>query len=239
MMENIRSVVLFGYGKFGNTIADTLSREQVHILLVESNETLYGRAVEAGYAKAWKIDVTDDRHLEDLPINSDETIICAMDDDHMNVFLVLSLKYLYPKNRILAISDSIYATQKLKMAGADMVIDMYEVSAYRIHNILNKPIATRFLEGFMDHSHEYSFREMVIPENSFLDGMMLDDVDFGKYGVIFVGMIDIEKGNDFTFVTAGERHKLDSGDMIVLIGNDDDLDRLEEAISFHREVVLQ
>jgi voltage-gated potassium channel len=121
------------------------------------------------------------------------------------------------------------------MAGADQVIDLYAVSANRIHNILTKPIATRFLEGFLDANHEYSFREIRIPEGSFLHGRTLGEVDFRRYGVIFIGMIDVELGNSFIFVTTGLEHKLDAGDIIVCIGHDEDLDRFEELIKQAKE----
>jgi len=233
-----RRVVLFGYGKFGVNIADTMQTHGATIILVEEDEERYRRALDHGFQECHLIDVTLDEALEGLPVETEDQLVCVMDDDHLNVFLVLSLRALYPQNRILAISDSIHATRKLKMAGADKVIDLYAVSANRIHNILNKPIATHFLEGFMDHTHEYSFREIVIPEGSFLHGKMLQEVDFRQYGIIFIGMIDVELGNSFIFVTTGLDHKLDSGDIIVCIGHDEDLDRFAEAIGASQEVFV-
>ena len=229
-------IILFGYGKFGRSIADTLVEHGAEVILVESEESRYQASLKGEFKRSLLIDVTDDSALETLPVDSEDQLVCVMDDDHLNVFLVLSLKALFPENRILALSDSIHATRKLKMAGASQVIDLYAVSANRIHNILNQPIATRFLEGFLDSKHEYSFREIEIPEGSFLHGRSLDEIDFRRYGVIFVGMIDVELGNSFIFVTTGLEHKLDSGDIIVCIGHDEDLDRFEEAIRHSEEV---
>jgi len=229
-------IILFGYGKFGKSIADTLVENEAEVILVESDESRYQASLKRNFKRSLLMDVTDDSALETLPVDPEDQLVCVMDDDHLNVFLVLSLKALFPENRILALSDSIHATRKLKMAGASQVIDLYAVSANRIHNILNKPIATRFLEGFLDTRHEYSFREIEIPEGSFLHERSLDEIDFRRYGVIFVGMIDVELGNSFIFVTTGLEHKLDSGDIIVCIGHDEDLDRFEEAIRHAKEV---
>jgi len=233
-----KHVVLFGYGKFGVNIADTIHAHGAEILLVEADKKKYKRAREHGFEECRLVDVTRDEELEALPVKAEDQLVCVMDDDHLNVFLVLSLRALFPENKILAISDSIHATRKLKMAGADKVIDLYAVSANRIHNILNKPVATKFLEGFVDHTHEYSFREIVIPDDSFLHGKMLQEVDFHRYGIIFVGMIDVELGNSFIFVTTGLDHKLDSGDIIVCIGHDEDLERFAEAIGSPEEVFV-
>ena len=228
-------VILFGYGKFGQSVADTLLESDVSVTLVESDDDRYRRALKRSFARTIHLDVTDDEALATLPVGLGDQLVCVMDDDHLNVFLVLSLRALFPGNKILALSDSIHASRKLKRAGADQVIDLYSISANRIHNILSKPIATKFLEGFLDVNHEYSFKEIVIPEGSFLHGRTLEEVDFRRYGVIFIGMIDVELGNSFIFVTTGLKHKLDAGDIIVCIGHDDDLNRFEDFIKESEE----
>lgn len=230
-----RSVIIFGYGKFGRNITLSLKDDIENISLIESNRDNYNKALQDGFTNVKLIDVTDDNQLEKIQADKDASLVCVMDDDHLNVFIVLSLKSIYPDNRILAISDSIHATSKLKMAGADKVIDLYAISANRIHNILNKPIATRFLEGFADKSHDLAFRELHIPKGSFLHGKKLEEIDFYRYGVIFLGMIDTELGNSFIFVTSGVEHKLDSGDIIVCIGHESDLKRFEKLILEERE----
>ncbi|WP_456433445.1 potassium channel family protein [Nitratifractor sp.] len=227
--------VVFGYGKFGRSVADDLREGGEEVFLVESDGARHAEALEKGFPHAVLVDVTDDEALATLPVEEGDRLVCVMDDDHLNVFLVLSLRALFPHNEILALSDSIHATRKLKMAGADQVIDLYAVSATRIHNILSKPLATRFIEGFLDANHKYSFREITIPEGSFLHGRRLDSVDFRRYGVIFIGMIDVELGNSFIFVTTGLEHKLDAGDIIVCIGHDEDLDRFERLIVWKEE----
>ena len=236
MESGSKSIIIFGYGKFGRNITQSLKKDNLEdILLIESNRENYNRALQDGFTNVKLMDVTDDHQLEKIHADDNVSFVCVMDDDHLNVFIVLSLKAIYPNNRILAISDSIHATSKLKMAGADKVIDLYAISANRIHNILNKPIATRFLEGFADKSHDLAFRELHIPEGSFLHGRKLEEIDFYRYGVIFLGMIDTELGNSFIFVTSGVEHKLDSGDIIVCIGHEDDLKRFEKLITEERE----
>ena len=237
MDNGSKSIVIFGYGKFGRNIAQTLKRDNLEdITLVESNREYYNKALADGFIKSKLLDVTDDSQLEKIEVKENTQLVCVMDDDHLNVFIVLSLKALFPNNKILAISDSIHATSKLKMAGADKVIDLYSISANRIHNILNKPIATRFLEGFANKSHDLAFREIHIPQGSFLHGKKLEEIDFYRYGVIFIGMIDTELGNSFIFVTSGVEHKLDSGDIIVCIGREDDVKRFEKIIEEEQEV---
>ena len=225
-----RRAFLFGYGRHGRTIAAGLKKDQFKIVILESDENNLKASRDDGYVDTILIDVTKDTELEALMIESDDRVICVMDDEHLNVFLTLSMRSLYKESSILSISDSLHTTQKLKKAGANKVISLYEVSANRIHNILKRPNATRLLDGFVTDRTEISFKEITIPKGSILDGKMADDVDFGADNVLLIGMIDEELSHGFVFITAGIEHKIDEGDTIVCIGKDEDLERFEKKI---------
>ena len=225
-----KSILLFGYGMHGKYIAQGLKNDGFNVQVVECNEDFHTQALEDGFEKALKVDVTKDEDLETLNPQSYDQLVCVMDDEHLNVFLTLSLRSLFKESYILSISDSIHTTKKLQMAGANKVIDMYEVSANKIHNILNRPVATQLLEEFVVHKNGIGFREYIIPKKSFLDGLMTDDIDLSKYGVLLVGMIDEELGHHFIFITAGVNHKLDSGDTIVCVGKYEELEAFGKRI---------
>ena len=222
-----KRILLFGYGNHGKFIAKGLLDDGFEVRVIVSDEKYYTQAIEDGFDTTLKVDVTKDEALLALNPETYSQLVCVMEDEHLNVFLTLSLRSLFKACYILSISDSIHTTKKLQMAGANKVIDMYEVSAHKIHNMLNHPVATQLLEEFVTHANGIGFREYVIPENSFLHALMTDDIDLSEYGVLLVGMIDEELGHHFTFVTAGINHKLDSGDTIVCIGEKEYLDAFE------------
>ncbi len=226
-----KQAFLFGYGRQGRSLAKGLRTDQFRLHIIESTPEYYEKAKNDKFLDVVLVDVTNDAELEALHIDDDSYIICVMEDEHLNVFLTLSLRALYPNATIVAISDSVYTTQKLKMAGANRIIDIYKVSANRIHNMLVRPVATKLLDSFISDDSKISFREMLIPEGSFLHGMMVEEVSFSEYGVLLVGMLDIELSNTFIFITSGIDHKLDSGDTIVCIGYNEDLDRFANVIT--------
>ncbi|DAB40755.1 MAG TPA: potassium channel protein [Sulfurovum sp. UBA12169] len=228
-------VFLFGYSNHGKPIARGLSEDGFYVVIVESDEKNSQQAKEDGFEETYLVDVTNDEHLIKLNITPKDQLVCVMDDEHLNVFLTLSLRSLFETCTILSISDSIHTTQKLKMAGADKVIDLYEVSANRIHSILKRPVTIKLLEGFVGDRREISFKEFVISEDSFLRGVMSDEYSFEQHGVLLVGMIDQELGNNFIFATAGVNHKLDTGDMIVCLGSEENLNAFENFITQTKE----
>jgi voltage-gated potassium channel len=231
-----KSAFVFGYGGRGSSFSKGLKKDDFHLYIIENSKDGCQKAKEDGYEDVIFVDITKDEELEKLAITEESYIVCVMEDEHLNVFLTLSLRALFPHSTIVAISDSIHVTQKLKMAGASKVIDLYQVSANRIHNILRKPIATKLLDSFVSDGYVISFREMLIPPNSYLDGMMVDDVNFSTQGVLLIGMIDIELSHKFIFITSGIEHKLDSGDTIVCIGYDHDLDSFEKMMKKEKAV---
>ncbi|RUM68563.1 MAG: TrkA family potassium uptake protein [Sulfurovum sp.] len=221
---------MFGYSQSRLFLAKELGYKLMGFSIIVNDEKSYQKAILDGYSSVRLLDVTDDRALEELPVKDNDYLICVMDDHYLNVFLTLSLHELFPKAIVVALSDSPHTTQKLKMAGASRIIDLYQVSANRIHNILHKPVATKLVERLLSSDEDFSFKEMEIPKGSSLDGVMVDDFDFTLHGVILVGMIDKRLSNQFIFITSGLENRFDVGDTIVCIGYNADLEKFEDYI---------
>jgi len=232
-----RKVFLFGYGKHGRAIAKGLAGKGFRLAIIESDKKNHKASKADGFTDTMLFDVTDDHNLEALAVAPEDELICVMDDEHLNVFLALSLRPLFPECYILAISGSIYTSQKLLMAGANKVIDLYEVSANRIHNLLKRPVSTRFLDKILSGNNGFSFREIEVPEGSFLHGIMVEDVNFYVCRVLLIGLVDLERGEHFKFITSGDEYTLDSGDRIVCLGMDKDLDNFETMIKKSEETI--
>jgi len=228
-MSNKRAF-LFGYDVQSAFIAKDLLKDNFVLSIVVNDKESYDMALKDGYVSVVLLDITDDEELKKLDISETDFLVCMMSDNHLNVFLTLSLHDLFSSSTIIALSNSLHATQKLKMAGANIVVDTYRVSANRINNIIQNPIATKLIDKLLSTDSTLSIREIVIPTNSFLDKIMVDDFDFNRYKIILVGMIDRRLSDKFMFITTGLEHRLDIGDIMVCIGYNTDLDNFEEYI---------
>jgi len=224
-MKYLKNVIIFGYGKFGKSIANSIKEEENTTVLVAVDSKKEFELANLDGLKVIQFNVESDASIENLNIPEDANLICAMDNNHENLFLALTLREMYKQHYIIAISDSIHLTDKLRMAGVNRVIDIYTISGNVILNILNKPYATKFLQGFINKSHNYIFKEILIEKDSKLNGKMIKDIDFYEYNIVFIGMIDKEMGNQFIFSTVGYNHKIDIGDILVCIGREKDLNR--------------
>jgi voltage-gated potassium channel len=223
-------IIVFGYGKFGQALSKVL---QDYALLPKIAVNTKEETIELVDAKRYEksfleFNLEDDNSLLDIDIDDETILIAAMDNNHENLFLVLTLRELFPRNYILAISDSSHLTNKLLKVGVNKVIDIYSISSSILLNILKKPVATKFLQGFINKEHDYVFKEIAIKENSPLINKNLSEIDFSKYDIIFIGMIDEELGRQFIFSTVGIDHKIDPKDILVFIGKEKNLELFEK-----------
>ena len=221
-----KEVLIFGYGRFGSSIAKSIKEYGTNVKVAVNSKVEFTKAVEDKMEVEY-FNLENDDSIKSLEINEQLYLICAMDNNHENLFLSLSLRDLFTKSYILAISDSIHVSDKLRMAGVNRVIDIYNISGNIIKNILEIPVATKFLQGFINKSHDFIFKEIKIGPNSPLNGKKLSEVDFNKYNIIFIGMIDEELGNQFVFNTVGFDHKIDDKDTIVCVGREQDIYRFK------------
>jgi len=230
-MASRHRAYMFGYGKSSSFVAEKLTQDGLNLTLVLSQKESVQKARDDGYVDIKELDITDDEALKSLEVEEEDYLVCVLEDKHLNVFLTLSLHALFPKTIIIALSDSFHTTQKLKMAGARRIIDLYQVSASRLHNILHKPVTTKLIDRLLSPDEEFSFKEMVIPEKSIIDKIMVDDFNFEEHKVIMIGMIDKRLSNKFLFATSGVENRFDASDTIVCIGYNDDLEKFEKYIN--------
>ncbi len=221
----LKDVVIFGYGKFGNSIANSILKEpNTNVLIAVNSDTEYEVAKMDGL-NAVKFNLESDASLSNLDILDETILVCVLDNNHENLFLALTLRGIYKSNYIVAVSDSSHLTDKLKMAGVNRVIDIYTISSNVIINILEQPVATKFLQGFINRSHNYIFKEITVTASSPICQKNLSEIDFNRFGVVFIGMIDKDEGNQFIFATVGTDKMVKEGDVIVCVGKEEDLNK--------------
>lgn len=229
-MGSVKQIYLFGYGKDAKLISKELPKDEYRVTIIEMDEKKYEESKHDGNVDTILMDITDDSNLESLMIEEGSKIVALFDDSHLNLFVTLSLRNLYPTIPILVIADSVHTSRKFKLAGATDVIDLYEVSSFTLENILKKPVATRLLDAFLGVKTEISFREYHIIKESKFSNQRINSIKFEDYGVMLIGMIDLERDDQFIFVGEGIDHQLHEGDILACIGKNEDLDRFERVV---------
>ncbi|NWF66473.1 MAG: TrkA family potassium uptake protein [Campylobacterales bacterium] len=225
----IENIIVFGYSLFGKEIAKQLKYKMYKFIILCHDETNIKNALKDGY-EAYHEDITDDKILIKYGILKDiTTIFCVTDDDLINMFVTISARALNKELKIVSKAHTLDSKQKFLNAGANKILDPYELSANRIFDFIKKPLIVETIDNTIFGTEDIKLAEILIKEESVLNGKNLLDIDFAQeYNLILVGVLDKELGNDFLFSTSGYNHKLDVGDILVVVGYMKDIEKLKK-----------
>jgi voltage-gated potassium channel len=212
-------IALFGCNPLAIEVARRLTMAHTSFVMVDSDARLVEAASKEGLI-AQLVDYTDDEALRRVGIGSHiEGVFCLFSEDSENVFLAISARALDPRLRIVAVCQAPEAAPKLLAAGADKVVDPYEISGARVHELIHRPEVVDLLEQTVFGLQDLNVAEITIPQGTWLHGVHLSTLrKCMSQNVILLGVVDLERGMDLIFSTRGIDHKLDSNDVLVVIG---------------------
>jgi voltage-gated potassium channel len=230
-MAKKKNIILFGFGNFGKQLYKNLLAANYNIKVVSSNENYVENARENNIDML-SVNIKKNDDIKSININQDEDLLyCAMTKTANNLFLVLSLRALYPRANIIAVSNSFENTRKLKYAGVNSVIDLYETTSRRVVNMLTKPAVTKAIDEIIYKQNSLKIAEITLPPNSMFDGELLADVEFKALGIILIAIIDRELGHELIFIDHHVDHKLDAGDVLVVMGHDEKIKMFQDRVN--------
>jgi len=227
----MKPIAVFGYNEYAKEIASNFKLSGVDVFVYVIDEASLKRASEDGH----DVELVE---LDDNWLNIAEkfdthelTCFCALDDDAQNVFLTISLRAEYPHLFIVALATSKDSANKLSLAGANKAIAKLETTANIIVESLEKPAVVEVMNDILYHSKELKLAQYTISESSVLSQMKLHDISLHReYNIIILAIADRELETEFTFTSTGHNHKVDPGDVLVVMGKEDDLKKFEKAI---------
>lgn len=218
----MRQFVVIGIGRFGSALAQRLYELGHEVLAIDVDEEEIQK-VSDKVTHAVTADASDEHVLKSLGVrNFDVAIVSIGSDIQSSIIITLMLKEMGVKYVVAKAMNDLHAKVLLKI-GADRVVfperDMGERVA---HNL----IATNILE-FIELSPEFSIIEFTIPSNWI--GKNLRDLNLRvKYGVNVVAVKDSVTEEINAAPKADD--ELDENSILVVIGKNDDLKRLEKKV---------
>jgi voltage-gated potassium channel len=223
---------IFGFDKFGENIAHTLKKQNVLIIVFDENEEK--KAKEKFFDVIKLNEITNEELLKIEDINY---AICTLKDEEKNLFLVLTLREIFPNLNIVAKVINKENENKYKLAGANKILNPYEIITNRIMTILKKPLTLKVIEEIIFSDNKLFFSEVEIPENSFLEGKALKDVYKeiqSIYNILIIGIVDKELSENVIFVTKGINHILNYKDVLIVVGDIDEIERFKNDLEMFK-----
>ena len=227
----MKQFVVIGLGRFGSSIARALSEMNFEVLAIDKDEALV-RSMENVVSQAVVLDATDEKSLKELGVQDFDTAIVSMGETiEDSIMITLTLKELGVKQVIVKAQNDLHS-RILKKVGADRIIIPEREMAEKLAQSLASPKIFDFIEV----SDTYGIVEMVVPKkfaNKTLTELQLRD----KYGVSVIAIkrkIPYSKPDGSTdfkeevIIGPGGADDTVSGDVLILLGRSDDLDKIKK-----------
>jgi len=219
MRKSPKKVVVVGSGPVGMEVARQLTERGESVKMVDDINADVEEARTRGFAVE-QINLQDDDALKRVGIGGDVDILFALlDNDASNVFLLISARAIAPDLLIVSISGVRDTIVRLYAAGATKVIDPYRISGYKVYEHMNRSLIAETMDRTVFGRVDLDIAEIHIQEDSYIHGKYLDELSLNeRYNLIVLGVVDREYGDNLIFATDPRRHKLDGGDILVVIG---------------------
>nr|WP_231563525.1 MULTISPECIES: TrkA family potassium uptake protein [Anoxybacillus] len=215
-----KEFAVIGLGRFGGSVCRTLSEQGMEVLAIDVDEEKVNEYASIA-SQAVVADSTDENVLKSLGIrNFDHVIVAIGDNIQASILTTLILKELgVEKITVKATND--YHEKVLKKIGADHIVHPERDMGERIANNM---ISNNVLD-YLELSDRHSIVEIVANER--LHGHSLLELDIrAKYGI---NIVAIKRNNDI-IVSPLASEMIYEGDILIVIGADQDIDRFENEV---------
>ena len=224
---NTLDVVVFGYAEFAKEIVFQVNEAYRSVKVYELNEETVAQAVKDGF-EAELFDL-DDNWEAFTHFNMQETLfICALEDDAANVYLTIGLKDGLEDARLIALASTQEHASKLRLAGANKVISKLQATSDLIIELLEKPIVTHIVQDILQEETALKTVQIELAEGSSFIGELLHNVSLKvQQDLIVLAVADAKMQTHFVFTSKGYKHRLVEGDILVVIGYDEQIENFK------------
>lgn len=217
-MAKRKDFVVFGLGKFGRSVAQTLADNGCDVLAIDKSEEII-QDVADFVTHAVQADVTDIDALSALGIRNFEVAVVAISNDMQSSIMSTILAKEMGVEYVIAKAQNEIHKKVLEKVGADRVIFPEREIGVRIANNLTSDSFVDFIEL----SEDFSIVELEVKAQ--WKGKTLRELDMrNAYGLNVIGM---RQGDNMT-ITPGPDKLLELGEILIVIGSNKNLKKLSD-----------
>jgi len=218
--------IVCGYGRVGRQVLEGLLHDNVDVVIIDSNPDMAAHFEEAGIAYLIG-SAADDELLKQAGIDRARGLSSCLPKDADNVFVVLSARALNPDLVIISRSNVMESGPKLRIAGADQIINPYLITGLRMAAQLIHPTVVEFLDVVMQRGDlQLRIEEITVAERSVMAGRTLGENDVrGETGV---NILALRLANGDIQTDIGPMSQVNAGDTMIGLGTPEQLTALTE-----------
>ncbi|WP_096435607.1 potassium channel family protein [Alteribacter populi] len=215
-----KQFAVIGLGRFGGSICQALNKQGMEVLAIDMDEDKVNKFANIA-THSVVADSTDDNTLKSLGIRNFDHVIVAIGDNIQSSILTTLMLVEQGVRHITVKAQNDYHEKVLNKIGAHKVVHPERDMGIRIaHNIVSKNVL-----DYLELSDEYSIVELMA--GGLVHGKTIVDLDIrAKYGC---NIMAIKRGGDINVSPQADEY-LARGDILIVIGADSDINRLEQSL---------
>ena len=220
-IENLRAhAIICGFGRVGQEIAREFSERGRPFVLVEARLEGIEQARRLGYLVV-EGDATQERTLNEAGIAVARSLLAASDNDSDNTFITLTAKSINPSCYVVARVAYPHNEEKLRLAGADRIVSLYQIGGRRMVLSALQPAAADFMDTLAAGRYgDLVLAEFEVNETNNLAGRTCGSLLEGMTGATLLGL----RGRDgHVHVGPSSTHTLQEGDIVMLLAEETDI----------------
>ncbi|KPH73937.1 TrkA family potassium uptake protein [Oceanobacillus caeni] len=213
-----KEFAVIGLGRFGGSICRELSFEGMPVLAIDIDVEKVNEFKNIA-SHAVILDSTDEDSLKDIGISNFEHVIVAIGENiQASILTTVILKDL-GVSRVTVKAQNDYHEKILHKIGADRIVHPERDMGKRLaHNFISNNIL-----DYLELSDDHSIAEVKVGRK--MVGKSLAELDIrANYGC---NVVAIKKGNEIN-VSPQANEALQTDDILIVIGADNDLSRFEK-----------
>jgi voltage-gated potassium channel len=226
-IERLRDhFIICGYGRVGRRVAQEFGANDVPFAVLDFSEDAIAAAKEEGVLFIEGNGV-EDEDLAGAGLERARGLVASSDSDADNLYITLSARAANPDLLIVARASNEDASRKLKLAGADRIVQPYQAAGRVMANLLLKPQVTAFVDVVTSAGGaDLRFEEIEVTQACGQGGKTIRELEIRKEtGALIVAL----RKRDGTFDTTPTPEALvEVGDVLIAAGTEEELRALEQ-----------
>jgi len=220
-------VIICGYGRVGRSVAAEFRASGTPYAVVDITPESVELAERDGAAVVLG-DGTEDTDLQRAAIDRARGLVASVDSDEKNLYITLSARAQRPDLVIVARASNESAARKIRLAGADRVVQPYSHAGLHLANLVVKPQVADFLDIATTAGGEIPelrFEELVVSPDSAPCGKSIEELRIQDVTGALV--VAIRKSNGTFEVTPNSEAVFEAGDVLIGVGTTEEMAKLE------------
>lgn len=218
--------IICGYGRVGRQVGREFNDAAVPFVVLDFNPEAIAAATDAGVLFI-EGNGTDDEDLAAAGLERAAGLVASSDSDADNLYITLSARSARPDLLIVARASDADAAKKLRVAGADRVVQPYSTAGTEMAKLVLKPQVAAFLDVVSaTGGPDLRFEEIVVGGASGQTGRSIKEINVrSQTGALIIAL----RKRDGTFdTTPNPDAVLEEGDVMICVGTASELSLLEE-----------